>query len=117
MITEPKEGVVLPAGNITVAVQVKNFNLSNKSGQANATGEGHIHYFMDVIPPTTQGQPAVTAAGTYAAVTDLSYTWQNVKAGTHTFSVELVNNDNTPLATPVVVTVVVVVTTSAGGGP
>ncbi len=113
----PQNRSTVPPGNVTVTVQVSNFNIVSKLGQANASGEGHIHYFMDVIPPTTPGKPAVTAAGTYAAVTDLSYTWQNVKAGTHTFSVELVNNDHTPLATPVWVTVVVVVTTSGGGGP
>lgn len=44
-------------------------------------------------------------------------TWQSVAAGTHTFSVELINNDHTPLSPPVVAKVVVVVSTATGGGP
>jgi hypothetical protein len=89
----------------------------DKIGQAIASGEGHIIYYMDVVPPTDPTQAATTAAGTYAATAATSYTWQNVAAGTHTFFVELVNNDNTPLTTPVVIQVVVTVTASTGGGP
>ena len=72
---------------------------------------------MDVVAPTEQGKPAVTAAGTYAPTPATSHTWNNVGIGTHTFSVELVNNDHTPLDPPVVAKVVVVVSTSGGGGP
>jgi outer membrane protein assembly factor BamB len=113
----PLDGATVNAGDVTVSAMALNFNLVNKLGQANAAGEGHIHYFIDVDAPTDPTKPAVTAAGTYAATTDTSYTWQNVAAGTHTFSVELVNNDHTPLSPPVVVKVVVVVSTSTGGGP
>jgi len=67
---------------------------------------------MDVEPPTTPGQPAVTGPGTYAAVMDTTYTWSNVAPGNHTFSVQLVNNDHTPLATPVVATIAVSVPSS-----
>jgi outer membrane protein assembly factor BamB len=113
----PQNRSTLPPGNVTISVQVANFNLADKLGQANVSGEGHIHYFMDVVAPTEPGKPAVTAAGTYAATSATSYTWMNVAPGTHTFSVELVNNDHTPLRPPVVVKVVVVVSTTAGGGP
>ncbi len=112
-ITAPKAGATLGVGSATVTVKVSNFNLVNKLGQANVAGEGHIHYFMDVDPPTAPGQPAFTAAGTYAATTSTSYTWLNVPAGTHKFSVELVNNDHTPLTPPVVASVTV--TVSAAG--
>jgi hypothetical protein len=78
-----------------------NFVLVDKFGQANVAGEGHVHYFLDAIPPTDPGKPAVTAPGTYVPTTATSYTWQNVPAGDHIIGVELVNNDHTPLVPPV----------------
>jgi plastocyanin len=115
MITEPKEGAILPAGNITVSVSVKNFNLSNKFGQANVTGEGHIHYFKDATAPTKPGKPAVTASGTWTNTVNKNYTWINVTPGMHNFSVELVNNDHTPLSPPMVdkITITAVIETTA----
>jgi hypothetical protein len=86
---------------VTVSVLVQNFYIVDKLGQANAPGEGHIHYFLDAEPPVMQGSPAVTAAGTYAATTGTSHTWRNVGPGDHTFAVQLVNNDHTPLDPPV----------------
>ncbi len=115
-IIQPSAGGSLPAGNITIAVDVTNFNLVDKLGQANVAGEGHIHYFMDVVPPTTPGQPAVTTPGTYAPTIQTSYTWKNVTAGHHMFSVELVNNDHTPLQPPVTASVNVTITNASGGG-
>jgi len=108
-ITSPANGATIPAGNVTISVKVSNFNIVNKLGQTNVSGEGHIHYFFDVDAPTTQGQPAVTAPGTYAATTATSYTWPNVTPGTHTFSVELINNDHTPLNPPYVAKITVTV--------
>ncbi len=115
MITAPTAGANLTAGNITVSVQVSNFNLVNKLGQGNVAGEGHIHYYLDATPPTTPGQPAVTATGTYAASSNTSYTWPNVASGNHTFYVQLVNNDHTPLSPPVVASVAVNVSAMAAG--
>lgn len=112
-ITAPADGSTVPAGNITVTVQVSNFNLVDKLGQANAPDQGHIHYFMDVDAPITPGKPAVTPAGTYAATAATSYAWPNVTPGTHTFSVELVNNDHTPLI-PEVVDEVTITVSAAG---
>ncbi|HWQ19664.1 MAG TPA: PQQ-binding-like beta-propeller repeat protein [Methanotrichaceae archaeon] len=109
MITEPKEGAVLGTNNVTVSVKVSNFNLSSNMSKANVTGEGHIHYFMDVIAPTIAGRPALTASGTWTMASNTSYTWKNVSQGMHNFSAELVNNDHTPLSPPVVDTVTVTV--------
>ena len=47
-----------------VLVNVTNFNLVNKLGQANASDEGHIHYYIDVPVPIVAGKPATTATGT-----------------------------------------------------
>ena len=89
-------------GDFTINVGVTNFNVVDKQGQAAVKGEGHLHYFMDVTAPTAPGKPAVTAAGTWVTTAALSYTWHNVGGGSHTFSVELVNNDHTPLNPPVI---------------
>ena len=113
-ITSPTGNIVPQIGNVTVSVQVSNFTLVDKLGEANVAGEGHIHYFLDVDAPTTPGEPAVTAAGTYAATAATSYTWHNVGGGPHKFSVELVNNDHTPLAPPVVASVSVTVLPEIG---
>ena len=114
-ILQPQNGAIGRAGSITIDVSVSNLNLVDKLGQTNVPGEGHIHYFLDVTPPTTPGQPAVTAQGTYAATAATTYTWQNVPVGLHTLSVELVNNDHTPLNPPVVSQVQVYAITYTGG--
>jgi outer membrane protein assembly factor BamB len=117
-INLPLNRSTLPAGDVTISVKVSNFNLVDKLGQANVAGEGHIHYFLDVVAPTAPGVPAVTAAGTYAATSATSYTWKNLTPGTHILSVELINNDHTPLATPVVAKIVIVISASGTvGGP
>lgn len=109
-ITDPSSDMELEARNITVSVDVSNFDLVEKLGESAAPGEGHIHYYIDVEPPTTPGEPAITEPGTYAATTETSYTWANVTEGTHALAVQLVNNDHTPLEPPVIdgVTVTVV---------
>ncbi|WP_301663157.1 outer membrane protein assembly factor BamB family protein [Methanoculleus frigidifontis] len=101
-ITMPENGSGVSAGNVTVAIEVANFSLVDSLGQSAVTGEGHVHYYMDVEPlPTQQGSPAVPENGSYAVSTNTSYTWENVTAGNHTFAVQLVNNDHTPLDPPV----------------
>jgi len=102
-IALPKSNDNLSAGDLTVAVAASNINIVDKQGQAKAAGEGHIHYYLDVDAPTTQGQPAVPPSGSiWATTADTTYTFKNVAAGTHTISVQLVNNDHTPLDPPVV---------------
>jgi outer membrane protein assembly factor BamB len=114
-ITSPTNGKIQKAGSVTINVSVSDFDLVDKLGSTNVAGQGHIHYFLDVQPPTTQGQPAVTTAGTYAATAATSYTWTNVPTGIHTFYVELVNNDHTPLANPVIAQIQVYLITYSGG--
>lgn len=101
-IMEPKDGAEVAAGDIIVLVQVQNFSLVNKLGEPNVAGEGHIHYFIDVAAPTAEGIPAITAPGTYAPTPNTTFTWTNVTAGIHNLSVELVNNEHTPLVPAVV---------------
>ncbi|MCJ7444425.1 MAG: cupredoxin domain-containing protein [Methanotrichaceae archaeon] len=105
IILEPKEGSNVSADNLTIMVEVKNFNLTGKFGQTNVTGEGHIHYYLDAVVPTEPSKPAISAPGTYAPSANKTYIWQNVTEGTHNLSVQLVNNDHPPLNPPVVRTV------------
>jgi hypothetical protein len=107
LITEPYNVSPVPAGDVTISTMVSNFNLVDKIGQANVAGEGHIIYYLDVTPFTIPGKSALTAKGTYAESTDTSYTWHNVGAGYHFFSVELVNNDNSPLSPAIIASVYV----------
>jgi hypothetical protein len=114
-IVSPSNGASLQSANITVTVAVNNFNVVDKQGQANVPGEGHIHFYLDVAAPTTPGQVAIPATGTWAHVATTTYTFDNVDAGSHTIAVELVNNDHTPLVPPVVSNISVN-ETAAGGG-
>jgi hypothetical protein len=101
-IARPVAGATLPSGSVTVTTDVLNFAVVDKQGQANAVGQGHVNFYLDMDAPATQGQSTVPASGTFASVSGTTYTFKNVPAGTHTISAELVNNDQTPLNPPVV---------------
>jgi plastocyanin len=96
-IISPKEGKQILSDNITILVNITNFDLVNKLGQPNVPGEGHIHYYIDVPIPTIAGKPATTAAETFAPTINTTFTWKNVEPGKHNLSVQLVNNDHTPI--------------------
>lgn len=110
----PSATAAAVGSDIMVSVQVANFNVVNKLGQAAVPGEGHLHFFLDAVPPILQGTPAISAPGTYVAIPATSYTWPNVKPGLHIISAELANNDHTPLATPSVASVMIWVPDSTG---
>jgi hypothetical protein len=111
-ITSPEFDGGVHAGNVTVTVQVRNFSLVNRVGRPVTPGEGHIIYFKDVAPLTDPGLPAITPPGTFQISYETRCTWYNVTPGTHTFSVELVNNDDTPLVPAVIDAVDVTATAS-----
>lgn len=97
-IVSPQNGATVPAGDVAVQVEVSNFRVVDRLGGADAKGEGHVHFYIDVDDvPTTPGRPAVSREGTYHAAGVTSHTWANVQPGTHTFAVQLVNNTHTPL--------------------
>lgn len=102
-ITSPAEGASVPAGGVAVSARVSGFSVVDKLNQAAVAGEGHVHFFIDVAQaslPTEAGKPAVSAQGTYHATATTSYTWPDVKAGSHVLCVILVNNDHTSLTPP-----------------
>lgn len=122
-ITSPDDGANVTQGNITVTVNVTNFNVVDKRGGANVEGEGHLHFYLDAEPPTTPGQPAIPANATaiWAHVANTTYTFPDVQPGTHNISVQLVNNDHTPLIPVVISTITITVeaanVTAAPVGP
>lgn len=92
---------------VPVMVEVSGFELVDKLGQANVPGEGHIHYFLDVRPPSLHGKELVTGEGFYGDTHEVAYYWPNIGLGEHTFWAELVNNDHTSLDPPVVTKVTI----------
>ena len=102
-ITTPEDGATLEPGDIEVALDVGDFDVVDKLNEPPADGEGHVHYYINVDEiPTTPGEPAVTDdETTYHAEATTSFIWQGVRPGEHTFGVQLVNNDHTPLEPPV----------------
>jgi len=110
-ITAPESDATLEAGSVEVTVEPENFDIVNKLGQDPVAGEGHIHFYFDVDEiPTEPGKPAVTDdAATYHAAATTSHSWPDVEAGEHTFGVQLVNNNHTPLSPPVTAEVTVTV--------
>jgi hypothetical protein len=101
-ITYPDFDGGVDAGTVLVTVVVRNFSVVDRIGEQNKPGEGHIVYFKDVIPPTIPGLSVKTQPGTFQISANTSCTWYNVSLDTHTFAIELVNNDNTPLSPPVI---------------
>ena len=115
-ITLPEADSTVPAGDITVVAKItpRTFKLVDKLGEPSAPDEGHLHFYLDVAPPTIPGQPAVTPAGTFAATNERFHTWEDVAEGTHTLAVQLVNNDHTPFDPPVVAEITVTSSSAAG---
>jgi hypothetical protein len=96
----PLYNVTILPGDVTVKIKVNNFNLVNKIGQPNVRGEGHVIYYMDEVPSGVSGIPPTSTPGNSYETADTTYTWKNVPVGSHTFSVQLVNDDGTPLVPP-----------------
>lgn len=115
MITSPMDGATVLAGNVTVTATVSNFNVVDKQGQTRVPGEGHVHFYMDVSPiPSDPAKPAIPpdASAAWAHVSGTTYTFTNVTTGPHTFAVQLVNNDHTPIS-PIVTDSVTVTATGS----
>lgn len=100
IIHPPFDGGIM-AGNVTIVVEVTNFSLVSP-GEKNSAATGHLIYYRDVVPPVLEGVPAFTRPGTYGVSYKSTYGWDRITPGTHTFAVQLVNADNTPLNPPVV---------------
>lgn len=103
-IITPLDGSQLQPDHILIALKINNFTISKKSmGEINHEGQGHLIYYLDENPPVNQGQWATTDT----SITSLNvyHLWKDVKEGRHVLSVQLVNNDDTPLSVPVIATI------------
>ena len=116
MIMSPQDKAMITGSNVTMMIQINNFAITKESmdmnkmqPMQNMANSGHIHWFIDVPAPTDPSKKAETAKGTWEMHDDTMYTFANVQPGTHTLSVELVNNDMTPITPPVYQTITVTV--------
>ena len=84
----PRNGDIIGGTTVVgIKVNVTNFRLADSTANpVNKKNEGHIRYWLDERNQTTVYQI-------------VSFT--QVPFGTHTIRVELMNNDNTPLDSPV----------------
>lgn len=103
VLLSPADGSTLVSGDVEVRIYLQNFRMVQGAGQPNKSSEGHAIYYLDMNVPLNSGTKATTAPGTFAASAGTSYTWPNVPPGQHMFTVQLVNNDDTPLYAPVTV--------------
>jgi hypothetical protein len=100
LLLSPGVGSVFAPGPVTVKAYVESVKLVDKSGPPNVPGEGHLIYYLDVLPPVTMGESAIPKTGQYIVSTDLNYTWPDLASGEHLLAVQLVTNNNTPMRYP-----------------
>jgi len=97
-ILSPMNGEQVLGDSIRVVFQVTGMQLmpstiplaeAGKHPEANKPDEGHLHFMLDLQPPVVWGSAD-------------PYTFNNVPAGEHQLSVELVNNDHSSLTPPMI---------------
>lgn len=87
-ITSPTNGASIPSSDVDVVFNVQNFVVGNPG----AGIDGHLHYFLDGNGPTmVYDTNPISLTG--------------LAAGSHTFDLELVDNNHQPLADPVTASV------------
>jgi LPXTG-motif cell wall-anchored protein len=121
-VVSPADGATL-GPKFTVQVKPSNFTPSlDLEGKPNLKGFGHYHVFVDMPAMTEGGGGAmmsmagmVLMPGSNSFDVDLS-AWP---AGKHTLTVELVQNDHTPIegAKPAMITINLQGTTGGGAAP
>ncbi|HLC68071.1 MAG TPA: hypothetical protein VJI12_04300 [archaeon] len=87
-VIRPANGDSIDSSIIGIKVNVTNFQLVDiAANRTNVENQGHIAYVLDGVREIKSVYK--------------DYSMANVAAGTHTLTVELRNNDNTPLFPPV----------------
>jgi uncharacterized repeat protein (TIGR02543 family) len=107
-IGTPTAGASLDSGTVSISIITTNIALV-ANNRPNAAGEARAIYYLDVPIPTTLGQSAFSATGTYRETDSWTNIWTDLAPGTHTLGVQLVQNDHTPFNPPVFATVTVIV--------
>lgn len=96
-VLSPLEGETIQGTDVTIEFEASDFSVVpstvplGKAGQrpdANREGEGHVHFMLDLMPVVVWES------------TD-PYTLTGVPPGEHVLTVELVNNDHSPLSSPI----------------
>ncbi len=90
---------------VQITTTVHNFRLNNGHiGRTNTDGEGHLIYYLDSMPLSESGKPADISIGSglMNVTTNNFLEWYQIQSGIHTFYIQMVNNDNTPLEPPVI---------------
>ncbi|MCZ7571463.1 MAG: DUF4399 domain-containing protein [Ardenticatenaceae bacterium] len=109
ILVAPKNGELINGTDVAVNFETSGIKLvpstvplaeAGKRPEANRPGEGHVHFMFDLQPLVVWEHPE-------------PYTFSNVPPGEHQLTVELVNNDHSPLSPPVVQ----VVQFRTGGAP
>ena len=96
-IVTPGDTQTIYGNKIPVLFAVENFQLVDYSQNSKpATGQGHIHLWLDSDSPTTQSATKI--------IQD-TYTFSDVSYGDHTLRAELVTNDHKSLVPQQIVTV------------
>ena len=94
MVT-PSEGQTIYRDKVPILVSVENFEIVDYNlNQTPKIGQGHIHLWLDDTSPTPES--AVKLASDEFTFSDVAYS-------NHTLRAELVNNNHTSFAPPVVV--------------
>ncbi len=121
-ITAPAEGATMSESDVKVAVEVDNFELVDPTtGVEPKSGQGHVVYYVwngygdgTYEVPTALGEPANSGGTGYVAAVaaEERYAWHSdfVVPGRQVITVQLANNDFTPLDPPQTARVTVTVT-------
>ncbi len=92
-ISSPAANEETIGNSVSVKLMVGNFSLTDYKTHSRAvSGQGHVHLWLD----QTNQNPASAVK-----VSTDTYTFENVKPGSHTLVAELVNNNHTSLTPPV----------------
>lgn len=93
----PTLNQALIGSSVAIKVAVTNFALVDyKTHPKLVPGQGHLHLWLDQAKPITASAIKATAP---------TYTFENVKPGTHTLVAELVANDHSSLVPPITASV------------
>jgi hypothetical protein len=96
-IESPKSGDRVRGRDVTLKVDVDNFELQARQG--GGSGSGQLLYFMDELPMgATKPMSAVASTST-------EHTFRNVTPGRHTFGVQLIDGAGNAIGQPKTVTV------------
>lgn len=98
-IVFPREGALVGTDS-TISFRVTNFVLVAPGGPAGVPNEGHVRVLLDEVP--------------YAELTDVAPFHLNLKDGPYTVTLQLVGNDDRPLAPDVVASVHITVNALVG---